>query len=228
MLSRRSFMTVGLGLIAGCSTTKSFAGPDDVSTTAAATDTTNGPREPITITSVAMVGDSITAASAGELRDALADIGVDEVQIDGEASRRVLVGSGRNGGSLSGVKAVEALLDDGADPSAWVIALGTNDVGGFGSADEGRELIKQITEMLPPTVPLVWVNVYRPSDLRATRLFNELLAGVLESRGNAIVADWYAIATDPELDVLRSDDLHPNDEGQVAFAELVVQALQRL
>ena len=221
-------MTVGLGLIAGCSTTKSFAGPDDVSTTAAATDTTNSPREPITINSVAMVGDSITAASAGELRDALADIGVDEVYIDGEASRRVLVGSGRNGGSLSGVKAVEALLEDGVNPSAWVVALGTNDVGGFGTADEGRELIEKITELLAPTVPLVWVNVYRPSDLRATRLFNELLAGVLESRGNAIVADWYAIATDPELDVLRSDDLHPNDEGKVAFAELVAQALQRL
>ncbi len=221
-------MTVGLGLIAGCSTTKSFAGPGGASTTAAATDTTSRLQEPLTVTSVAMVGDSITEASADELRDALADIGVDEVHIDGEARRRVLVGSGRNGRSLSGVRAVEALLEDGVDPSAWVIALGTNDVGGFGSADEGRELIKQITELLPPTVPLVWVNVYRPSDLRATRLFNELLAGVLESRANAIVADWYAIATDPELDVLRRDDLHPNDEGQVAFAELVVQALQRL
>jgi len=223
-------MTVGLGLIAGCSTTKSFAGPGGASTTAAATDTTSRLQEPLTVTSVAMVGDSITEASADELRDALADIGVDEVHIDGEARRRVLVGSGRNGRSLSGVRAVEALLEDGVDPSAWVIALGTNDVGGFGSADEGRELIKQITELLPPTVPLVWVNVYRPSDLRATRLFNELERNVAlrVERANAIVADWYAIATDPELDVLRRDDLHPNDEGQVAFAELVVQALQRL
>ena len=175
-----------------------------------------------------MVGDSITEGSADELRALLAGLGIDDVHIDGEASRRIEIGSGRNGHSLSGVRAVESFLEDGVDPSVWVIALGTNDVGGFGTPQEGEELIAKITALLPPPKPLVWVNVYRPSELRQTRVFNEVLEGHLSDRGNATVADWYTIATDPDLDVLRSDDLHPNDEGQVAFAELVVQALQRL
>ena len=77
-------------------------------------------------------------------------------------------------------------------------------------------------------MPLVWVNVYRSSDLRETKVFNAVLDGVIAARGDAIVADWYSIATDPDVDVLRSDHVHPNEEGQLAFAKLVVQALQRL
>ncbi|CAN5655872.1 hypothetical protein BH10ACT2_BH10ACT2_02830 [soil metagenome] len=175
-----------------------------------------------------MVGDSITAASDRALGEAFTKAGIDDVKIDGETSRRIENGNGKNGHTLSGIRAVQALLDDGADPSVWVIALGTNDVGLFGTPQECAELIEKLSVLLPPPVPLVWVNVYRSSNLRQTRVFNEVLAGVLGTRGDAVVADWYAIAADPELDVLRSDHLHPNDEGKLAFAELVVQAVQRL
>ncbi len=177
-----------------------------------------------------MVGDSITAGSASELRDAFSEMGIDDddITIDGETSRRISNGNGRNGNTLSGVRAVTALLEDGVDPSAWVIALGTNDVGLFDTPQECAELIEQITSLLPAPIPLVWVNVYRSGNPRQTRVFNEVLNGVIDARGAAVIADWYTIASDPGNDVLRSDDLHPNDEGRVVFADLVVQALQRL
>lgn len=233
-LSRRSLLTVGLGLVAGCSTTKTFAGPEGSTPTADpdSTDETleTAPTKQLQITSVAIVGDSITAASTPALRAALSEMGIDDddIVIDGQTSRRIENGSGKNGRALSGVRTITALLDDGIDPSAWVIALGTNDVGLFGTPQECSELIEKITDLLPPAVPLVWVNVYRSSDLRETRVFNEVLDEVMSARGDAVIADWYAVATDPDIDVLRSDDLHPNDEGELAFAELVVQALQRL
>jgi lysophospholipase L1-like esterase len=226
-LSRRSLLAIGGGLLAGCSTTKTFAGREGTASTAVPVDGTD-PSSSLVITSLAMVGDSITDGSSDELRDLFADLAIDEVYIDGEASRRVLVGSGRNGHSLSGVGAVQALLDDGVDPSVWVIALGTNDVGGLGTPQEVADLIAEITVLLSPAAPLVWANVYRPSDLRQTQLFNDVLEEQLELRGNAVVADWYEIASDPDLDVLRGDNLHPNETGQLAFAELIVQALQRL
>ncbi len=238
-VSRRSLFTVGLGLVAGCSTTKTFAGPGNpdgpAGTTAetsirnAGTDET-APPEQLAITSIVMVGDSITAASTPALREAFSELGVDEheIVIDGETSRRIESGSGKNGHALGGVRVITALLADKADPSVWVIALGTNDVGLFGTPQDCADLIKQITALLTAHVPLVWVNVYRETNLRETKIFNGVLNGVLAARGHAVVADWFSVATDPDVDVLRSDHLHPNEEGQLAFAELVVQALQRL
>ncbi len=212
--------------MAGCKTTKTFIGRDG----APATTIALGAELPqhAAIVSVAVVGDSITEASASSLRHALADVGIADVVIDGETSRRIAIGSGRNGQTLSGVRAVKKLIGKGTNPSVWVIALGTNDVGNFDTPQDCADLIIQITELLPPPVRLVWVNVYRPSDLRQTTVFNQVLEAQLENRGDAVVADWYTIAADPSREVLRSDDLHPNDDGKVAFAELVVQALQRL
>ena len=225
-MSRRSLLAAGLVLAAGCKTTRTFVGPDGTTATTVAPGGVLPQRTPIE--SVAMVGDSITAASESSLRDALAAVDIDDVVIDGETSRRVAIGSGRNGQTLSGVRAVKKLLKQGTDPSVWVIALGTNDVGTFDTPQDCADLIGEITVLLPPPVRLEWVNVYRPSDVRQTKVFNQVLAAQLEVRGDAVVADWYSVASDPNRDVLRDDNVHPNDAGTVAFAELVVQALQRL
>jgi lysophospholipase L1-like esterase len=221
-------------VLAGCKTTTTYDAVGGTTPSKGSTDDTDpSPRQRDlvdSISSVAMVGDSITAASTPALRDAFSELGIDDdkIVIDGETSRRIENGSGKNGHALGGVRVLTALLEDGADPSVWVIALGTNDVGLFGTPQECAELIEKITALLPPPVPLVWVNVYRETSLRQTRVFNEVLDGVIAARGDAVIADWYAVATDPDVDVLRSDHLHPNEEGQLAFANLVVQALQRL
>ena len=61
-----------------------------------------------------------------------------------------------------------------------------------------------------------------------TVLFNTLLADRLAARGNAVVADWFAVASAPDQSVLQSDDLHPNENGKNALALLVLAALQQL
>lgn len=227
VLSRRAVLTAGLGVIASCSTTTTIAGSDTASTSVG-TSGGSTPQQPRTIESVAIIGDSITHGSADELREAFAQADVDDVVIDGEASRRIASGNGRNGNTLSGARAVQRMLDDGHDPTVWVIALGTNDIGGYSSDDECAELIGQILELLPPPVLLVWVNTYRPSLARSTEQFNDVLADLLAGRGDALVADWHSLVADPDNRLLRSDKVHPNDAGQLAFAELIVQTVQRL
>jgi lysophospholipase L1-like esterase len=74
----------------------------------------------------------------------------------------------------------------------------------------------------------VWVNTYREQYLDATKVFNLVLLQRIQSRGHAVVADWFSVASAPNETVLRSDRLHPNPNGQRALAMLVAQALQRL
>ena len=61
--------------------------------------------------------------------------------------------------------------------------------------------------MLPPAKPLVWVNTYREQYLDDTVLFNTVLAERMSARGNAVVADWFIVASAPDQTVLRSDNL---------------------
>jgi lysophospholipase L1-like esterase len=59
-------------------------------------------------------------------------------------------------------------------------------------------------------------------------MFNMVLQQRISDRPNAIVADWFTVASAPDQHVLRSDDLHPNTDGQAVLSMLVLQALQRL
>ncbi|MDO8361651.1 MAG: GDSL-type esterase/lipase family protein [Actinomycetota bacterium] len=221
-LGRRSFLALGAAALVGCTNT------------AARQSQPLAPRPGPTlqpnsaITSLAMVGDSITAGSAPALTTGLTAAGVESLRIEGEASRRIDVGSGRGSEPLSGVKVVFSLLAEGLQPGAWVIELGTNDVGSYADADAYGDLIDKITTMLPPPTPLAWVNVYRPQYPEHTVMFNDVLAQRMAARGNAVVADWYSVASGPDQSVLRADNLHPNDNGEQALTLLVIQALQQL
>ena len=175
-----------------------------------------------------MVGDSITEGSAGALASTLAGAGVDDLVIEGKRSRRIEVGNGKGELPLSGIITVYNLLAEGVQPDAWVMELGTNDVGSYSNADEYGALIDKITVMLPESTPLIWVNTFRKQYLDDTILFNTVLSGRIEARGNAAIADWFAVASAPDQNVLRGDGLHPNDTGQLALSLLVLQALQQL
>ena len=98
----------------------------------------------------------------------------------------------------------------------------------YAEDDDYRRLIDAMVTMLPEDQPLVWVDVYRPDALDASRRFNELLRDRLDTRGNAFVADWFSRASDTQLDILRDDGLHPNTRGNLVFADLVADALARL
>lgn len=225
-LDRRTFLAaVGALFVAGCSkTASSDGGGEPISLEPGGTFAP----VPSAITSVVMVGDSITAGSAADIDAALRGAGVEDVRIDGATSRRIEVGNGKGDAPKSGVIAVYELLAEGLDPSVWVIELGTNDVGSYAGPEEYGALIDQITAMLPSSKPLVWVNTYREQYLDHTRMFNLVLEERMNSRGNAAIADWYTVASAPDQTVLRSDNLHPNANGQAALALLILAALQQL
>lgn len=183
---------------------------------------------PTSVTSVVMVGDSITEASTDELQGVFASAGITDVRIDAERGRRIEVGNGKGSGPLSGMNTVYQLLSEGLTPDVWVIALGTNDVGSYPSAEAYGTLIDGLLQMIPIDTPLVWVNVDRPQYADDTTVFNQVLEGRIAARGSAVVADWFALASDPNADLLRSDDLHPNNDGQQAFAVMTLGAIQRL
>ena len=224
-IDRRRFLALGVILAAGCSTTRSGTGSGEGKLVGVPGSTLGSSRR--AITSVAMVGDSITEGSKPVLTTTLTDAGVEELRIEGKHSRRIEVGNGKGDAPLSGVITVYNLLAEGVDPDAWVIQLGTNDVGSYESAEQYGELIDKITVMLPEK-PLVWVNTFRKQYLDDTIVFNTVLAERMKTRGDAAVADWFTIASAPDESVLRSDQLHPNDNGQLALSLLVLEALQQL
>jgi GDSL-like Lipase/Acylhydrolase family len=223
-LPRRTFLAAGLGALglAACGNPPR-AYPAD---SRPADDTE--PSDPGPITSVGMVGDSITRGSLDELEAAFARAGITETRIDGETGRRIEVGNGKGSAPLSGVRTLYGMLAEGLEPDAWVIALGTNDVGSYPSPEAYADLIDLILGMLPVSTPLVWVNTYRRQYLDDTSVFNLVLQQRINDRPNALVVDWFAAVTALDADLLRSDDIHPNEQGQLVFAMLVVDALQRV
>lgn len=177
--------------------------------------------------SIGMVGDSITAGSLAELEYVFAAHGVVDARIDGVPSRRIDVGSG-GGTPLSGIKTLYGMLAEGVDPDAWVIALGTNDIGQYAEEAQYAGLVDTMVDMLPDDVPLVWVDVFRPDYLDATETFNRVVRRRLERRDRSAVASWFDVASRPDQDVLTGDGIHPNRDGNAAFAGLVAAALATL
>jgi lysophospholipase L1-like esterase len=174
-----------------------------------------------------MVGDSITAASVDQLNSAFVAVGVASPRIDGVRSRRIEVGNGKDA-PLSGLKTIYGLLGEGLRPDAWVIELGTNDVGSYNSDADYRHLIDEVLTMLPGDAAVVWVNTFRPQYMQDTKVFNLVLQDRLQQRGHTQLVDWYTAVSPKNSRLLIADRVHPNETGQRVLALLVAQALQRL
>lgn len=179
--------------------------------------------------SVVMVGDSITRGSRDALRLALTEAGVSDLIIDGEDSRRIEVGNGRSE-PLAGVRAIEdhvAEQDERSEPGAWVVALGTNDVGLFDEPGEYRRLVRSVVDLIPVDAALLWVDVYRYDEPDATAMFNQIIRDELGTRDRSGVVSWFDIVTADES-LLQQDRIHPDDNGRAAFARLVATGLASL
>ncbi len=230
-LPRRGFLLAGLAFIAACAdgTTsppgQTSAPPEPTASTTrlALPVQPTAPGDSAPVTSVAMIGDSITARSKPALTTVFAAEGIGDVVIDAEVSRRIEVGNGKDS-PLNGKQALTNLLKIGVRPDVWVFALGTNDVN---KADAGgyAELIDAMLAMPPANAPVVWVDVYLPAALDQTKVFNTVLRAETSKRAHTTVASWYAVASDRSKKLLSSDELHPNAAGEVAFAALVGSAV---
>jgi hypothetical protein len=171
-----------------------------------------------------MVGDSITKASSKSLTTVLEQQGFTEIKIEAEVSRRIAVGDGK-AEPLSGVKTLYTMIAEGLDPDVWAIAMGTNDVGKYDTPDAYATLIDQMLSMPDANVPIIWVDVYNPNQLPGTKMFNLVLRERAKARGNTTVLSWFDLASDPKEKILRTDHIHPNEQGTVVFADLVSAAL---
>jgi lysophospholipase L1-like esterase len=175
-------------------------------------------------TKFGMVGDSITKASSSSLKSVLDQQGFTDVRIEAEVSRRIVVGDGKSE-PLSGVKTLFTMMADGVKPDIWAIAMGTNDVGKYDNAAAYGALIDQMLSLPDAKVPIVWVDVYNPNQLAGTKMFNLVLRERAKARGNTTVLSWFALASNPKQNILRTDHIHPNEKGALVFADLVSTAL---
>jgi lysophospholipase L1-like esterase len=175
-------------------------------------------------TSVVVVGDSITQGSADEIRFVMAGLGYTDITVDGLTSRRIVTGG--DGDPESGVQAVRRLLDDGADPDVWVIALGTNDIGKYASSEEYGALVAQLVDLLPDDRPLVWVDAFRDDYVDDSEVFDEAVRAQLSDRDGTVVVSWFDVAT-AEPSLLR-DGVHPTSEGRARFAGVIGEGMIQL
>jgi len=231
-ISRRSLLRAGassglLALLAAC-------GADGVHTQASDKNTTTVRSSPSGVgrlpapearrTKFAMVGDSITKASSTALTTVIGNEGFTDITIEAEPSRRIAVGDGK-AEPLSGVKTLYTMISDGVTPDVWGIAMGTNDVGKYKTADEYATLIDQMLSVPDAKLPIIWVDVYNPNQLAGTKMFNKVLRERAAARANTVVLSWFDLASDPKEQILRSDHIHPNEKGTLVFADLVSAAL---
>ena len=167
-----------------------------------------------------MVGDSITVGSEGPLMDRFRALGLDVRAIDAADGRRIAVGGSSSGSGLESV----AALADAVPPDLWVIALGSNDVFQYTSAEEYRAAIGALLSAVPADAPVVWVDTYLAADPARSDEFNEALRDTLEFRGTASVADWASVASGEGV---LADGIHPSEEGADQFAAVVMGAVQQ-
>jgi lysophospholipase L1-like esterase len=166
---------------------------------------------------VVVIGDSITVASAPLILEGASEIDAD-VTVLAEINRRIAVGSDPSAGTD-----VIADVLAGSDPDVVVVALGTNDIGKYGSIEEYAAEIDELIDELPDDLPLVWINTYLSRTPDDSAAFNAALIETLSERGNATIGRWSSIAQQGGM--LR-DGVHPSEDGEQRFADLVLGEIE--
>jgi lysophospholipase L1-like esterase len=195
--------------------------PADVSSDAAARAV-----DPDAIETLVMIGDSITVGSQAALEERLGEVGFPDAVIEAQNGKRIAQDDVDN---PSGVAIADQLTLSGVadDPAheLWVVALGTNDIGQYADAAEVGAVVDEMLAAVPAESALVWVDTYLPNDPEGSQLVDDVVRERLDRRGNAVVAEWSAVA-DRE-GVLSSDMIHPSDQGTQVFASTVAATVDR-
>ena len=167
---------------------------------------------------VVVIGDSITVASAPRIL-----AGAGEIDAD------VTVLAEINGGSPSAAILPPAptwspMSSPRATPDVVVVALGTNDIGKYGSIEEYAAEIDELVDQLPDDLPLVWINTYLSRTPDDSAAFNAALIETLSERGNA---DDRAVVVDrPAGRHAPSTASTPSEDGEQRFADLVLGQIE--
>lgn len=189
------------------------------------------------VDTVVMIGDSITRSAVNELNARFEQMGLENILIESQNSKRMVVSSGDN---PSGVAIADYLTGDGTVPAGsgdsndavdddhsnelWVVALGTNDVNQYSGPDQIAAAVNEVLGSLPDGSPVVWVDTYFRDQNDGAVLVNSIIRERLERRGNAVLAPWSVFAVSEG--VLTGDGVHPSNSGRDVFAFVVADTVQ--
>ncbi|MFT3851697.1 MAG: GDSL-type esterase/lipase family protein [Ilumatobacteraceae bacterium] len=229
-MPRRAFLVAALGMVAtACSqTTRAAGGGSDVVSGASLPGGEGAvtlPAAAAPISTLGMIGDSITKLSTPDLEEVLRAQGITPT-IDAEVSRRIEVGNGKSE-PLNGEQVLTNLLKFGLHPDVWVFALGTNDLTAY-DADGFAQRVDAMLAMTDAATPVIWVDTYRPKTMEQTKVFNEVLRQQAARRPGMKVASWFEVASANPKKLISKDQVHPTEAGQAAFAQVVADAVAAL
>lgn len=174
------------------------------------------------VDTIVMIGDSITFGATPEIESRFTDLGFDDVTIDAIPGKRIARDIADNPAGSSVAAFIAAGDDSPRDDELWIVALGTNDVGQYASAEEIAAAVNEVLDAVPGDVPLVWVDVYFRDKPDEAAQVNAIIRERLARRGNAVVAPWTEFA---EADgVLVADGVHTTDNGADMFAFVVTDS----
>jgi lysophospholipase L1-like esterase len=176
------------------------------------------------IDSVVMIGDSITRGSIDALRREFGSLGFANVAIEAENGKRMVVSSGDNVGGSQVAESLASGGDTNHTNEVWVVALGTNDIGQYASADEVAAAVNEVIAAVPDDAALVWVDTYFRDRPEQTQLVNSIVRERVGRRGDSVVAPWTAFAT--QQGVLTGDGVHPTTDGADVFAFVVADTVR--
>lgn len=157
----------------------------------------------ISIENVYCVGDSVMLGSAQALQEQLP-----YCQVNAEVSRHI-------GAELD---SVQEAINAGQVGKVVVISLGTN-----GPLYE--EAVNNLLNALGSDREIFWVNVYGPY-LEWQDEVNQTIDQLAKTHKNVHKVDWYSLIKEhPEW--LTSDGIHPEVEGQNAYAQLIRETIEK-
>lgn len=157
----------------------------------------------ISIENVYCVGDSVMLGSVEALQEQLPNC-----QVNAEVSRHI----------GSELESVQEAINAGQVGKVVVVSLGTN-----GPLYE--QPVNDLLNALGSDREIFWVNVYGPY-LEWQDDVNQTIDQLAKTHKNVHKVDWYSLIKDhPEW--LTSDGIHPEVEGQNAYAQLIRETIEK-
>lgn len=186
---------VAAGILAGGGVA-ARAGAARDGTVAARSTTTTAPAGPTLL----VLGDSLTwgAQYFGKARELIeADAQWGTVLMDGLFSRRLDVPTWSKWIKYSGIKVLRQWREQGTNPDAMIVALGSNDVFHESSPKVYEQLMRALLDEIGgvPTTFLTILRYDTPAIAARSRAYNEVLVRVAADYPNVEVYDWYAVVS---------------------------------
>lgn len=151
-------------------------------------------------TTLLVLGDSLTwgAQYFGKARELIeADAQWGTVLMDGLFSRRLDVPTWSKWIKYSGIKVLRQWREQGTNPDAMIVALGSNDVFHESSPKVYEQLMRALLDEIGgvPTTFLTILRYDTPAIAARSRAYNEVLVRVAADYPNVEVYDWYAVVS---------------------------------